>query len=46
VPLPGGKVDFDQTGLNIYGQPIMVEWIKGELRTIWPKAYQTVKPTF
>jgi branched-chain amino acid transport system substrate-binding protein len=46
VPLPGGKVDFDQTGLNIYGQPIMVEWIKGELRTIWPKEYQTVKPTF
>jgi branched-chain amino acid transport system substrate-binding protein len=46
VPLPGGKVAFDATGLNRYGEPIMVEWVKGQLRTVWPKQYQTVKPSF
>ena len=44
VPLPGGKISFDERGMNRNAQPIMVSWIDGELRTIWPKQYQTRKP--
>src|SRR5215510_9739544 len=35
--LPGGAVQFDQTGLNTLLVPIMVQWRKKELVTIWPK---------
>ena len=37
--LPGGAVQFDQTGLNTLLIPIMVQWRKKELVTVWPKDF-------
>ena len=37
--MTNGKVKFDETGLNIYAEPVMVQWQKNELVTVWPKAY-------
>src|SRR5262245_31487977 len=36
---PGGAVQFDQTGLNTLSVPIMVQWRKKELVTVWPKDF-------
>jgi branched-chain amino acid transport system substrate-binding protein len=36
--MPGGAVQFDQTGLNTLSAPIMVQWRNKELTTVWPKA--------
>ncbi len=33
---PAG-VKFDATGLNTMASPVMVQWQKGELATVWPK---------
>lgn len=33
---PAG-VKFDATGLNTTASPVMVQWQKGELATVWPK---------
>jgi branched-chain amino acid transport system substrate-binding protein len=44
VPMPGGKIAFDETGLNRTLVPIMVSWVDGRLRTVWPKEFQTTKP--
>ena len=44
VPMPGGKIAFDETGLNRTVAPIMVSWVDGRLRTVWPKEFQTTKP--
>jgi branched-chain amino acid transport system substrate-binding protein len=35
--MPGGAVQFDQTGLNTLSVPIMVQWRNKELVTVWPK---------
>ena len=35
--MPGGAVQFDQTGLNTLSGPIMVQWHDKELVTVWPK---------
>lgn len=32
-----GAVKFDDTGLNTLAQPVMVQWQKGELVTVWPR---------
>ncbi|HRO59270.1 MAG TPA: ABC transporter substrate-binding protein [Burkholderiaceae bacterium] len=32
-----GAVRFDETGLNTLAKPVMVQWQKGELVTVWPK---------
>jgi branched-chain amino acid transport system substrate-binding protein len=32
-----GEVRFDETGLNTKALPVMVQWQKGELATVWPK---------
>ena len=37
--MPGGAVQFDQTGLNTLSVPIMVQWRKKELVTVWPKDF-------
>jgi branched-chain amino acid transport system substrate-binding protein len=37
--LPGGAVQFDQTGLNTLLIPVMVQWRKKELVTVWPKDF-------
>jgi branched-chain amino acid transport system substrate-binding protein len=42
--LPGGSVKFDATGLNTKAYPIMVQWRKGELVTVWPKGAHTAPP--
>jgi len=35
--MPGGAVEFDQTGLNTLSVPLMVQWRNKELVTVWPK---------
>lgn len=42
--LPGGGVKFDPSGLNVKAHPIMVQWRKGELVTVWPKGKGTQNP--
>ncbi len=34
---PGGRVKFDETGRNIYGHPVGVQWQKGDLVSVFPK---------
>ncbi|CAB3830629.1 Leucine-, isoleucine-, valine-, threonine-, and alanine-binding protein [Achromobacter aegrifaciens] len=36
--MSGGGVHFDANGLNTMAQPIMVQWQKGELVSVWPPA--------
>src|SRR5690606_12609156 len=36
-----GAVDFDESGLNTLAKPVMVQWQKGRLRTVWPKDLAT-----
>lgn len=35
--MTGGAVQFDNTGLNVLSVPVMVQWRKKELVTVWPK---------
>ncbi|OKO83284.1 ABC transporter substrate-binding protein [Bradyrhizobium sp. NAS80.1] len=35
--MTGGAVQFDNTGLNVASIPVMVQWRKKELVTVWPK---------
>jgi branched-chain amino acid transport system substrate-binding protein len=42
--LPGGVVSFDAKGLNPHHYPLMVQWQKGELVTVWPKSDALAKP--
>lgn len=35
--MTGGAVQFDATGLNTASIPVMVQWRKKELVTVWPK---------
>jgi branched-chain amino acid transport system substrate-binding protein len=44
--LPGGAVQFDQTGLNTLLVPIMVQWRKRELVTVWPKDTAKAPPVW
>jgi branched-chain amino acid transport system substrate-binding protein len=37
--MPGGAVQFDQPGLNTLLVPLMVQWRKKELVTVWPKDF-------
>lgn len=46
APMPGGKVAFAENGQNKFIQPIMVGWINGQLRTVWPKQVQAATPKF
>lgn len=34
--MPGGKVDFDETGANVIAVPLMVQWQEKELVGVWP----------
>ena len=36
--MTGGAVKFDETGLNTLAEPVMVQWQKNELVTVWPKS--------
>jgi branched-chain amino acid transport system substrate-binding protein len=43
--LPGGKVAFSETGQNKHATGIIGEWMSpDEIRTVWPKEFQTVPP--
>jgi hypothetical protein len=44
--MPGGAVQFDQTGSNTLSVPIMVQWRKKELVTVWPKAVAKASPVW
>jgi branched-chain amino acid transport system substrate-binding protein len=44
--MPGGAVQFDQTGLNTLSVPIMVQWRKKELVTVWPKDIAKASPVW
>src|ERR1017187_5594833 len=44
--MPGGAVQFDQTGLNTLSVPIMVQWRNKELVTVWPKAIAKASPVW
>lgn len=37
--MTNGQVRFDETGLNIHAEPVMVQWQNSELVTVWPKKY-------
>src|SRR5215471_14936737 len=44
--MPGGAVQFDQTGSNTLSVPIMVQWRHKELVTVWPKAVAKASPVW
>ena len=44
--MPGGAIQFDQTGLNTLSVPIMVQWRKRELVTVWPKEIAKASPVW
>jgi branched-chain amino acid transport system substrate-binding protein len=44
--MPGGVVQFDQTGLNTLSVPIMVQWRNKELVTVWPKDFAKASPVW
>jgi branched-chain amino acid transport system substrate-binding protein len=44
--MPGGAVQFDHNGLNTLSSPIMVQWRKKELATVWPKDIARAAPVW
>ena len=36
--MTGGAVKFNESGLNTLAEPVMVQWQKNELVTVWPKS--------
>lgn len=42
--LPGGPVSFLDTGMSKNSKGILVSWIDGKLRTVYPKADATISP--
>jgi branched-chain amino acid transport system substrate-binding protein len=41
--MTNGIVEFDATGLNTHAEPVMVQWQKGELATVWPQKFAKAK---
>lgn len=37
--MTNGQVRFDETGLNVHAEPVMVQWQNRELVTVWPKKF-------
>ena len=44
--MPGGAVQFDQTGLNRLSAPVMVQWRNKELVTVWSKDVAKASPVW
>jgi branched-chain amino acid transport system substrate-binding protein len=44
--MPGGAVQFDETGLNTISTPIMVQWRNGQLVTVWPREIAKASPVW
>lgn len=42
--MPGGKVQFDATGANMFAKPLMVQWQQGKLVGVWPPDIAANKP--
>jgi branched-chain amino acid transport system substrate-binding protein len=42
--MPGCRVEFDTTGWNKHVHPVMTQWQKGQLRTVYPASDARVKP--
>jgi len=42
--MPGGAVQFDQSGLNALAVPVMVQWRSKELVTVWPRDFARASP--
>ncbi|MGM0559626.1 MAG: ABC transporter substrate-binding protein [Pseudomonadota bacterium] len=42
----GMPVKFDETGLNVNAQPVMVQWRDGELATIYPEELAKAEPVW
>jgi branched-chain amino acid transport system substrate-binding protein len=42
--MTNGVVKFDATGLNVHAEPVMVQWQKNELVTVWPQKFAKGKP--
>ncbi len=42
--MPGGKVRFNEQGLNAPTFPMMIQWQDGLPKGIWPKEVQAAKP--
>jgi branched-chain amino acid transport system substrate-binding protein len=41
--MTNGKVKFDDSGLNIHAEPVMVQWQGNELATVWPQKFAKAK---
>ena len=41
--MTNGMVKFDEAGLNIHAEPVMVQWQKNELATVGPKKFAKAK---
>lgn len=41
--MTNGNVKFDETGLNTQAEPVMVQWQKNELGTVWPQKFAKAK---
>lgn len=37
--MTNGEVKFDDSGLNVQAEPVMVQWQNKELVTVWPQKY-------
>lgn len=37
--MTNGQVRFDETGLNVHAEPVMVQWQNRELVTVWPQKF-------
>jgi branched-chain amino acid transport system substrate-binding protein len=44
--MPGCHVEFDDKGWNKHVHPVMVQWQKGQLRTVYPESDARVKPVW
>jgi branched-chain amino acid transport system substrate-binding protein len=41
--MTNGVIEFDETGLNPHAEPVMVQWQKNELATVWPEKFAKAK---
>jgi branched-chain amino acid transport system substrate-binding protein len=41
--MTNGQVKFDESGLNVHAEPVMVQWQNKELVTVWPQKYAKAK---
>lgn len=42
--MPGGVIKFDSKGWNEKVHPVMIQWVNGEPRTVWPKSVAVMEP--